>query len=128
MLTDHLQYSTEDFNKVIKENPAVVVDWFATWCAPCKAIAPKLVEYVSPFPPQWALPLLTRLLRPSHSNEEQFKDVYFAKVDVDVLDKLALEYGVTAMPTFHLFKNGEKVDELRGANPPALQSLIAKAL
>lgn len=51
MLTDHLQYSTEDFNKVIKENPAVVVDWFATWCAPCKAIAPKLVEYVSPFPP-----------------------------------------------------------------------------
>ena len=99
--------TTEDFNKVIKENPAVVVDWFATWCAPCKAIAPKLVD---------------------HSNEEQFKDVYFAKVDVDVLDKLALEYGVTAMPTFHLFKNGEKVDELRGANPPALQSLIAKAL
>jgi thioredoxin 1 len=62
------------------------------------------------------------------SNEEQFKDVYFGKVDVDVLDKVAARYGIVAMPTFYLFKNGEKAAEMKGANPSALSEMLAKAL
>ena len=99
--------TAEDFQKILKENPTVVVDWFATWCGPCKAIAPLVVQ---------------------QSNDEKFKDVFFAKVDVDVVGELAAECGIRAMPTFQLYKNGEKVDELLGANPTKLTELISQGL
>lgn len=64
----------------------------------------------------------------SHSNEEQFKDIHFAKIDVDDLPDLAQELGVTAMPTFLLFKDGElaPAEKLVGANPNALVTLLKK--
>jgi len=46
------------------------------------------------------------------------------KVDVDELSELAQEYGIRAMPTFLIFKDGEKVDELVGANPAKLEEKI----
>lgn len=52
--------------------------------------------------------------------------IYFAKIDVDALPELSQEYGIRAMPTFMIFKNGEKVDEFIGANPNPLEQLIAK--
>lgn len=52
--------------------------------------------------------------------------IHFAKVDVDALPDLAQEYSVRAMPTFHIFKDGEKVDEYVSANPPALLKVIEK--
>ena len=59
---------------------------------------------------------------------EQFSNDYpnakYLKVDVDELSELAQEYGVTAMPTFMIFKDGEKVDELVGANPQLLEEKI----
>ena len=62
----------------------------------------------------------------SHSNDEQFKDIFFAKIDVDELPELSQELGIRAMPTFMLFKDGEKAEELVGANPNALVSLLQK--
>jgi thioredoxin 1 len=63
------------------------------------------------------------------SDAEEFKDkIYFAKVDVDEVQDLAQELGVRAMPTFQFFKGGEKVDELVGASPQALESALAKIL
>jgi thioredoxin 1 len=56
------------------------------------------------------------------SNEEQFQDVYFIKLDVDEVPDAAQELGVKAMPTFYFFKNGDKVDDLTGANPAGLKS------
>ncbi|PAV22687.1 thioredoxin [Pyrrhoderma noxium] len=53
--------------------------------------------------------------------------IEYYKVDVDAVPDVAQEVGVRAMPTFFLFKNGEKVDELVGANPAGLNNLIAKA-
>jgi thioredoxin 1 len=50
-----------------------------------------------------------------------YTDVLFYKVDVDELNQVASEVGVRAMPTFMLFKNGEKVAEVVGANPSALK-------
>lgn len=64
----------------------------------------------------------TNLLR--WSNE--ITQIHFAKVDVDHLPDVTQEYSVRAMPTFTIFKNGEKVDEFVGANPPALLKLIEK--
>ena len=52
--------------------------------------------------------------------------IEFVKFDVDELPDLTADLGVRAMPTFFVFKNGDKVDELVGANPQALQAMLAK--
>merc|ERR1711915_714267 len=52
------------------------------------------------------------------------KDARFYKIDVDDVPDVAQELGVRAMPTFFLFKNGEKVSEVVGANPKALEAAI----
>lgn len=79
----------------------VVVDFWATWCGPCHAIAPKVS--------QLAL---------------QFQHVSFAKVDVDALQSVAQQQGVTAMPTFQFFKGGSKIAEMKGADPAGLERLV----
>ncbi|KAM0265137.1 hypothetical protein ACHAQJ_000290 [Trichoderma viride] len=61
------------------------------------------------------------------SEEAEFKDkVHFVKFDVDELPELSQELGIRAMPTFLFFKNGEKVDEMIGANPPLLLQTLRK--
>lgn len=87
------------------ENDIVVLDCFATWCGPCKVIAPKVAEYSNEYP-----------------------NVHFIKVDVDEVPDVAQELNIRAMPTFIIFKNGEKVGEIVGANPPALKAAIEKAV
>lgn len=99
--------SLESWKKLLDEagSTPVVVDAFATWCGPCKAIAPlygKLaVEYEG--------------------------RVIFARYDVDKAADLAAEMNVSAMPTFRLFKNGKEIDSLVGADPSKLEALIKKA-
>jgi thioredoxin 1 len=59
------------------------------------------------------------------AQDPEYKDkTYFAKFDVDQVPELAQELGVRAMPTFVFFKDGEKVDEFVGANPPALLNML----
>ncbi|KAG5184395.1 thioredoxin-like protein [Tribonema minus] len=79
----------------------VVIDFFATWCGPCRQIAP-LME-------QW-------------SNE--MTDVVYLKVDVDINKDAAEDYGIEAMPTFKFIKNGEVIEEFVGANPSGLKAKI----
>merc|ERR1712203_592457 len=79
----------------------VVVDFFATWCGPCKMIAPVLEE-------------LSKTL----------EDVVFLKVDVDDVEEVAAEYKITAMPTFIFLKKNEQVAELKGANVEKLKELV----
>ncbi|KIW64319.1 thioredoxin [Phialophora macrospora] len=101
--------SKSSFTTSIVEGPAdklIVLDCFATWCGPCKVIAPEVLKF---------------------SNSEQYKDkVEFYKVDVDEAPDVAQELGVRAMPTFMFFKNGEKVAEVVGANVRALEANIQK--
>lgn len=62
-----------------------------------------------------------------HSEEAAFKDkVHFIKFDVDELPAVTQALGVRAMPTFFFFKDGKKVDEMVGANPPALLEALRK--
>ncbi|KAF5683870.1 thioredoxin 1 [Fusarium circinatum] len=99
--------TTKEFKELVSTtDKAVLIDCFATWCGPCKAISP----------------ILNKL-----SEEKALSDnIQFVKFDVDDLPDLTAELGVRAMPTFFVFKNGKKVDELVGANPQALQSMLAK--
>ena len=84
-----------------------LVDFWATWCGPCKAIAPVLDELSSEF-------------------EGKARIV---KIDVDQNPNLAAQYGIRSIPTLFMFKNGEKVDATMGMQPKAqLTALINKHL
>ncbi|KAK3334130.1 thioredoxin-like protein [Cercophora scortea] len=81
--------SAADFSSLLASTQYVVADFYADWCGPCKAIAPKYVELAK----QHSLPGF----------------MAFAKVNVDTVQAVAQEYGITAMPTFLFFKDGKKV-------------------
>ena len=70
--------------------------------------------------------IATSELTKGYRYSEQFTNAYFVKVDVDDVPDVAQELGVRAMPTFILFKNGEKAAEVVGMNPPALLAAIEK--
>ncbi|KAI6767489.1 hypothetical protein HG530_005498 [Fusarium avenaceum] len=58
---------------------------------------------------------------------ESTPNVYFVKVNVDVAEDISKEYGIRAMPTFILFKDGEKANQFSGADPGKLEQLIQSA-
>jgi len=95
----------DDFKKKLESagDKLVVVDFFATWCGPCKVIGPKIDEMA-----------------------KAMKNVLFLKVDVDEAEDVATEYNITAMPTFLFMKKGNKLDDLMGANHDKLTELIEK--
>jgi thioredoxin 1 len=94
-------------SEVIDSQTPVLVDFWATWCAPCKAIAPALEELATQYKGQ----------------------VKIVKVDVDENQQYAQQYGVRSIPNLLLFQNGKVVDQLVGAQPKAkLEDSIKKAL
>lgn len=81
---------------------------YADWCGPCKMIAPTFES------------LATKYTKP--------KRIAFAKIDVDKLRDVASQYGVRAMPTFMIFKNGSPIETIQGANPPKLTQAVENAV
>ena len=117
--------SKAEFQTALKEHKVVVLDAFATWCGPCKVIAPQVVKYVfSPILLPPSIIVLTGEIRYS----EEFTGAHFIKLDVDEVPEVAQELGIRAMPTFLIFKNEEKVQEIVGANPKALLAGIESAV
>lgn len=98
--------NTQEFNELMNEK-AVLVDFFATWCGPCKMLSPVL-----------------------ESVAEKMKDkVTIVKVDVDRSPDLAAKFGVMSVPTMIMFKNGRQVDAFSGYMPEAnLMANIEKKL
>jgi len=102
----HNLQAKADFDAAMTEKDTLMVlDCFATWCGPCKVIAPQVVKF-----------------------SDTYTNARFYKLDVDEVPEVAQELGIRAMPTFILFKNGEKVKEVVGANPKALEAAIQQFL
>ena len=83
--------------KVLNGKGVVVVDFFATWCAPCKMLSPILEELQS-----------------------EMDNVEIVKIDVDECSALATKYGVQSIPTIKIFKDGAEVDTKVGFMPKEL--------
>ncbi|KAJ4351486.1 thioredoxin trx1 [Didymosphaeria variabile] len=119
----HNLTSKADWEQVLEtKDTLLVLDCFATWCGPCKMIAPQVVKYAMPSP-----------VSPIHiSDRIRLSDTYpqarFLKIDVDEVPDVAQELGIRAMPTFLLFANKEKVGEVVGANLKALEAAIKSGL
>ena len=87
--------NTSQFRGSVEENQGVVVvDFFATWCGPCKMLAPVFEELSG-----------------------EMNDVNFFKVDVDQALDIARKYAITTVPTMLIFKDGEVVDKMIGFLP-----------
>jgi len=103
-----IQLSDDGFeNDVLKSGTPVLVDFWASWCAPCKAISP-VVDALA---------------------EDYDGKVKVGKLNVDENPATPGKYGVRGIPTLILFKDGKVVDQVVGAVPKnQLEGLIKKAL
>lgn len=104
----------------------VLIDAFATWCGPCKAMEPVLDEYV--FHPIDFYLTIHPLTCPNRLSRQYAEKVHFVQIDVDESPDVAHDLNIRAMPTFTIFKDGKKYDEIVGAKPPQLKALVAKVV
>lgn len=87
--------STKEFDNLLEKEKFVLVDFWATWCTPCRMIAP-VIEKLS----------------------EQYSDkITVAKVDVDQNQELSMRYGIQSIPTVILFKDGKIAAKEIGVKP-----------
>jgi len=93
-----------DYDKALKDNAKVVIDFTATWCGPCKRIGPVFEKLA-----------------------EEYPDIKFFKVDVDKNGEVSELEGISAMPTFKFYKDGKVLDfVLQGASEGQLKTDIKK--
>lgn len=97
--------SAASFRQAIQTSGLVIVDCYATWCGPCKALSPILQRIAAAYP-----------------------RVTILKMDVDKVPEIPDEYNVTAMPTILFFKNGRLLDKVVGVLVDKIENLIQKHL
>lgn len=99
----HLE-KNQDFKSLIKEG-VTLVDFYATWCGPCKMLAPQLEQLA-----------------------EKRQDINVIKIDVDQHEELAAEFNIRVVPTLILFKDGANINVSSGfKTAAALENLVNTA-
>jgi len=108
MAENVIEFSDQSFDSsVLESDIPVLVDFWAVWCGPCKAIAP-IVEEIA--------------------NDYDGK-VKVGKIDVDNNNQVAMKYGIRSIPTLLVFKGGEVVDQVIGnVGKESIESMLNKAL
>ncbi|MGW8311547.1 MAG: thioredoxin, partial [Thiogranum sp.] len=100
---NHSNFESEVIGKSF-EMP-VLIDFWADWCAPCKMLMPVLDKLAADYPGQ----------------------LQIAKVNTDVERGLAQQHGIRSLPTLHLYRNGELVEEILGAQPESTLRTLVEA-
>lgn len=104
MASEKVFHLTEsDFNESIKEG-ITLVDFWAEWCGPCKALAPAIDQLA----------------------EDYDGKVKVAKVDVDSNQGIAGQFSIRGIPTVLLFKDGEQIDMFTGNAPGKIKEMIER--
>ncbi len=108
MAENVMEFDDQNFDSdVLEAGMPVLVDFWAVWCGPCKAIAP-IVEEVA--------------------NDYSGK-VRVGKMDVDSNNQVAMRYGIRSIPTLLLFSGGEVVDQVIGnVGKESIESMLSKAI
>lgn len=103
MMSNVIHAKEAEFNELIQKEELVLVDFFATWCGPCKMLAPEIEKLA-----------------------DEFKGkAKIVKVDVDQEQALAMHYGVQSIPTLIVFKNGVQAEQRLGYQPyPKLKEML----
>ena len=101
-----VQITSENFESLKNGQQPLVVDFWATWCGPCRMVAPIIAELA----------------------QEYDGRITVGKCDVEENEDLALEFGIRNIPTILFFKNGQVVDKIVGAQSKAMIEEKFKAL
>ncbi|OLL26175.1 Thioredoxin-like protein 1 [Neolecta irregularis DAH-3] len=93
----------KEFEDLLKSSKVLIVDFFALWCAPCRAAKPLFEKYAVSYHP-----------------------IVFASVDIEILKSTARKYNVTSIPTFIVFKDGNPVETIKGVQQQQLEAALRK--
>ena len=91
-----IKVTSDNYEEIKNSKGTVLLDFFATWCGPCKMLSP-LIDQIA----------------------EENPDLVVGKVDVDEEEDLAAEYGVMSVPTLVVLKDGKEVNKSIGGRPKA---------
>ena len=90
-----LHFTKDGFDKALSQGKLMMVDFWASWCGPCRMLGPVIEQL-----------------------DNQYPDVVVGKVNVDDEQELAMRYGVMSIPTVIFFKDGQEIDRKVGVMPP----------